>query len=85
MELPYVVPSDEGVIPSVSWEARREGVEDYRLLTLLESRIADNPETETAKEAKSWLESVRGNVDWYIARDMPPSLYAWDGPEIYPL
>ena len=81
----YVVPSDEGVIPSIAWEARREGIEDYRLLTLLESRIAANPETDVAKDARTWLESVRRNVDWYISRNMPPSLYPWDGPEIYPL
>lgn len=78
----YVVPSDEGVVPSVAWEARREGVEDYRLLTLLEEQVAKNPDN---TEASEWLEQLRGRVDWYIARDMPPSLYPWDGPEIYPL
>ena len=35
----YVVPSDDvGLVPSVAWEARREGVEDYRLLTLLKQQ-----------------------------------------------
>ena len=24
-------------------------------------------------------------MDWYVVRDMPPSLYPWDGPELYPL
>lgn len=81
----YVVPSDEGAIPSVAWEVRREGVEDYRLLTLLEEQIAKNPDNTVAAEARDWLEQLRGRVDWYIARDMPPSLYPWDGPELYPL
>ena len=81
----YVVPSDEGVIPSVAWEARREGVEDYRLLVLLEDSIARRPESDVAGAARAWMETIRGRVDWYVARDMPPSLYPWDGPEIYPL
>ncbi|MFH0962929.1 MAG: glycoside hydrolase domain-containing protein [Planctomycetota bacterium] len=81
----YVVPGDEGVVPSIAWEARREGVEDHRLLTLLEDRIAQRPENDTAREAKTWLEEVRGKVDWFLARKMPPSLYPWDGPELYPL
>jgi len=81
----YVVPSDEGLIPSVAWEVRREGVEDHRILTLLEVSIARRPEGDTARQAQAWLERIRGRVDWYVARDMPPSLYPWDGPEIYPL
>jgi len=81
----YVVPSDEGVIPSVAWEVRREGVEDYRLLTLLEEQTAKNPDNPVAAEARDWLEQLRGRVDWYLARNMPPSLYPWDGPELYPL
>lgn len=81
----YVVPSDEGVIPSVAWEARREGVEDYRLLALLEEQIAKRPDSTVAAEARDWLEELRGRVDWYVARDMPPTLYPWDGPELYPL
>ena len=81
----YVVPGDEGVVPSIAWEARREGVEDYRILTLLEERIAEHPDSDVAREAKTWLETIRKRVDWYVSRDMPPSLYPWDGPEIYPL
>ena len=81
----YVVPSDEGLLPSIAWEARREGVEDYRLLILLEDLIARQPESDVARQAMKWLDTIRGRVDWYVARDMPPSLYPWDGPEIYPL
>ena len=81
----YVLPSDGGPVPSVAWEARREGVEDYRTLRLLESRIAARPHNPIAGEASAWLQSVRDKVGWYLARDMPPSLYPWDGPELYPL
>ena len=81
----YVVPSDEGVVPSVAWELRREGVEDYRLLTLLETMADRNPERATARRARAWLAEIRQRVDWYVSRDMPPSLYPWDGPELHPL
>ena len=81
----YVVPSDEGLLPSIAWEARREGVEDYRTFVLLEERIAQHPDSQVAIRARQWLDTIRGRVDWYVARDMPPSLYPWDGPELYPL
>jgi hypothetical protein len=81
----YVVPSDEGLLPSIAWEARREGVEDYRLLVLLEDLIARQPESDVEIQAQKWLDTIRGRVDWFVARDMPPSLYPWDGPELYPL
>jgi len=81
----YVMPSDAGPVPSVAWEARREGVEDYRTLRLLESRIAAKPDHPAAREVKAWLQTVRDKVDWYLARDMPATLYPWDGPELYPL
>lgn len=81
----WVVTADEGPIPSVAWETRREGVEDYRLLSYLESLVAADPDGSEAKEARAWLQEIRGKVDWYLARDMPPSLYPWDGPELYPL
>lgn len=81
----YAIPSDSGPIPSVAWEARREGVEDYRLLTYLESLIAKEPQRDDARHARVWLEGIRGKVDWYLARKMPPSLYTLDGPELYPL
>jgi hypothetical protein len=80
-----VVPSDGGPIPTVEWEGRREGVEDYRTLRLLESLIAANQDSPNAREAHAWLEQIRARVDWYIARDMPPALYFMDGLELYPL
>ncbi len=81
----YVLPSDQGLLPSIEWEARREGVEDYRTLALLEKLIPAKPTNPTARQAKTWLEKTRNRVDWYLARNMPPSMYPWDGPELYPM
>lgn len=36
-------------------------------------------------QTRNWLDEIRGRVDWYLAREMPPTLYPWDGPELYPL
>lgn len=80
-----VLASDSGPVPSVQWEARREGVEDYRLLRLLESCIAAKPHHPKAIEASQWLDEIRGRVDWDLAGGMPKSVYPWDGPEIYPM
>jgi hypothetical protein len=81
----HVLPSLRGPVPSVQWEARREGIKDYRTMRLLESLIAAHPGSGKAKEAQAWVDQVRSRVDWYLARNMPPSMYAWDGPELYPL
>ncbi len=81
----YVLPSLNGPVPSVQWEARREGTKDYRTMRLLESMIAAHPQSGIAKEAQAWVKEIRGRVDWYLARNMPPSMFTWDGPELYPL
>ena len=81
----FVLPSEAGPVPSVAWEARREGVEDYRLLRLLEKRIAEHPDSEAAKEAKKWLDEIRSRVNWNLIQGMPKSLYPWDSPEVYPM
>ncbi len=81
----WVLPSEGGPVPSVAWEARREGVEDYRTLRLLERRIAAGQGSAVAREASAWLDEIRGRVDWYLARDMPPSTYSMDGRDLYPL
>jgi hypothetical protein len=81
----FVLPSESGPVPSVAWEARREGVEDYRLLRLLEARIAATPNAEKAKGAKQWLDEVRARVNWDLIQGMPKSVYPWDGAEVYPM
>lgn len=81
----YVLPSLDGPVPSVQWEARREGTKDYRTMRFLERLIAAKPSSKKAIEAKSWLDSTRARVDWYIARKMPPCLDPIDGVGLYPL
>ena len=81
----FVLPSDGGPVPSVAWEARREGVEDYRLLRLLEARIAAKAGTAEAKKAETWLDEIRSRVNWNLIEGMPKSLYPWDGAEVHPM
>lgn len=80
----HVLPGPEGLVPSIQWETRREGVEDYRTLRLLESLIAEHLGTDESAQAQRWLDSIRDRADWYVARHMPPTLNYWDGIEIYP-
>ena len=49
-------------MPILGWEARREGVDDYRYLQLLEDAIAANSDDLIAIEAAAWLESLRARV-----------------------
>jgi hypothetical protein len=81
----FVLPSASGPVPSVAWENRREGVEDYRLLRFLEARLAARPEAAQAQEAGQWLAEIRARVNWDLIRDMPKSVYPWDGAEVYPM
>ena len=81
----FVLPSDGGPVPSPAWEGRREGTEDYRLLRLLEARIAADPATAEAVEAKAYLAGIRSRVDWDLVKRMPKSVYPWDGAEMYPM
>ncbi len=81
----YVLPSLDGPVPSIQWEARREGTKDYRTMSYLESLIAANPTSAKAREAKTWVDSMRAKTDWYLARNMPPCLDPIDGVGLYPL
>jgi len=79
----YVLPSLGGPISSVGWEERREGIEDYRTLTLLETCIAEKPDDPAAKEARAWLDGLRKRVDWNTWHSEPPMRYGWDAPDLY--
>ena len=59
------VPGERGPIPTIYWEARREGVDDYRYLQLVQEeadRADSNPKI--VQEVSDWLGSLRGLVDW---------------------
>ena len=81
----FVLPSDSGPVPTVAWEARREGVEDYRLLRLLESRIKANANVREADEGRRYLDNLRSRVSWDLIQGMPLSAYPYDGPQVHPM
>ena len=59
----YVMLSKDGPIPSVGWEARREGIEDYRLMQLLHQLIGEHPATPQAVAAREWVRELRKQLD----------------------
>jgi hypothetical protein len=66
----YVYLAEDGPLPSVMWEAVREGIKDYRYLCLLARSIAaarssDRPEAkEAAAEADRVLCRLLGRIGW---------------------
>lgn len=75
--LVWVLPSRFGPIPSVGWETRREGIEDYRYLSELEKlcRIADEAK---AEQVKQWLAELRNRVLAPGKFEKPLLPYWWD-------
>ena len=71
--------------PGIGAFVVREGVEDYRLLLLLEARIAAKPDAAAAQKAKEYLGELRGRVNWNLIEGMPKSIYPWDGAEVHPM
>ena len=55
----FVIPSPVGPVPGVGFEGRREGVDDYRYLQLLESRISGDPTNDVAELGRRWLDELR--------------------------
>jgi len=75
--LVWVLPSRHGPVPSVGWEARREGVEDYRVLRHLE-RLCETSADPTAKQAHEWLKGLRKRVLEVGRLERPMLPYWWD-------
>ena len=48
-------------LPVIGWEARREGVSDYRYLQMVEDRAAGE-QGDVAKEAAAWLAQLRARL-----------------------
>ena len=53
---------DKRPMPLTGWETRREGIDDYRYLQMLEDCVAANPDESLAAEAGGWLEALRGRI-----------------------
>ena len=58
----WVHPVSKETMPTTGWEARREGVDDYRYLQMLEDAVKAKPDDPVAIEASVWLEKLRSRV-----------------------
>ena len=67
----WVDPETKQTMPTTGWEARREGVDDYRYLQMVEEAVNAKPHDPTAMEAAVWLEKLRARVvsNWNQGRD----------------
>ena len=77
----YIVPGPKGPIPGVGFEGRREGVDDYRYLQLLEARIAAaGPTSAVAQEAARWVEELKRRIETAAIRGLFGTgyQYYWD-------
>ena len=62
------VPGPLGPMPTVGFEARREGVDDYRYLQMVRDEAAkDGVDEKLRGEIEKWLEHVKWLVRWYEA------------------
>ena len=56
----YVIPGPDGPIPGMGFEGRREGIDDFRYIQLLEARLeAVDSRAAAAEEARLWLDGLR--------------------------
>ena len=58
----WIEPETKETMPTTGWEARREGINDYRYLQMLEDAIKAKRDDPIAIEAAVWLERLRGRV-----------------------
>ena len=49
-------------MPHMGWEARREGVDDYRYLQMVEDLVKAKKPDPLAVEAGTWLEGLRARL-----------------------
>ena len=59
----YTISGVDGPVPGVGWEGRREGIDDYRYLQLLEARLAATADPNPLKDAaQAWLDDLKSTV-----------------------
>ncbi len=54
--------ADNAMYPQVGYETRRDGIDDYRYLQLLEDTIVAKGDRAAAAEAAAWLDELRAQV-----------------------
>ena len=80
----FVILEQPNPAPLLSWEGRREGVDDYRYLMLLERALAQAGADEAvAEEARGWLAELKGQVDQQFFHGFEGWVRV-DGPFCYP-
>lgn len=55
-------PAVDGSIPTIAWEALREGIDDVRYLELLERLVIQKPSARGSAAARIYLDSLRNDV-----------------------
>ena len=80
----FVILENEGPDPLMAWEGRREGIDDYRYLMMLDALVdRAAPDNDTARKAKAWLDELRAGVDLTFFRGFSGGSRV-DGPFCYP-
>jgi hypothetical protein len=82
----WMRPTDKGPMPTVAWETRRDGIDDYRALQMLEDSIAAHPTAPAAAKARIWLALLRERlagvdphlIEHTLPRDEPLALDEYD-------
>ena len=54
--------ADYEMFPRVGYESRRDGIDDYRYLQMLEDAIAAKPDDPVAREAQVFLDALRARI-----------------------
>ena len=65
-------PESTEPLPITGWEARREGVDDFCYLQMVEDAVEAMPAEVTAIEAAAWLESLRARLLGFDPHDAEP-------------
>ena len=67
----FIIPGPSGPVPGVGYEGRREGIDDYRYLQLLQARVAAaGPGNTVAKAASRWLANLKQRVETAAVRGL---------------
>jgi HEAT repeat protein len=71
----WFMPDSHEPMPTTAMETRREGIDDYRYLQMLEDCVAASPDHAESAKARAWLGSLRVRL---VAAVMPNQVVAGD-------